>query len=523
LSAVLAIVARVEHKRIKERTVAGRRRRIVGDAVKGKPARLMPGSLPRYGWRYADAEKSRYVLHPDAAAVMARVYREVGEDGRSLNAICVDLEAEGILPPTEALAREGYKIGRRKTSMQWNAPSLGRMLHNPAYWGEAIAYRYEGYKHAVRDKETHRIRRVKRTRLRDTESEAGRAAIVRYPAEVWPGIVSKELAMKALARLEQNKLEAQRNLKHVDTSFLRAGLVVCGYCGANLRLRNYKQSPDAEAVLRFGCGRHENFKLRRVAQDGDTGDCPAHGQVHLRADVLEAAVWERLAALLADPNRVPAAYDALKAREDATRAQLARRTKTLTDLIADAKQRRLRLVDMAAGEADGEVRAVYQGKIASETASIRTWEAECDKLESEATAQAADTQEVRDVMDMFMERLLSMMQASTAQRRRLATALHLRVAVYTTNHAPWIEMACDLPGIAATWHAETLASLRAQGKEGHMKQLALGLGWNRDAWGYPLPDFDTRSGKLLFPVRDTADPPQVSERVLRQATPSRTG
>ena len=42
LSAVLAIVARVEHKRIQERIAGGKRRRVLGDPAKGKPARLLP-------------------------------------------------------------------------------------------------------------------------------------------------------------------------------------------------------------------------------------------------------------------------------------------------------------------------------------------------------------------------------------------------------------------------------------------------------------------------------------------------
>jgi site-specific DNA recombinase len=534
LSAVLAIVARVEHKRIKERTVAGRRRRIVGDASKGKPPRLMPGSIPTYGWRYADATKSRYVVQPEQAAVMERAYRAVAQEGRSLNAFCVELEAEGVPPPLEALAREGYPLGKRArhASRQWNAPGLARMMRNPAYWGEAIAYRYEGYKHPVRDKETNRVRRVKRSRFRDTDSPAGQAAIVRYPPEVWPGIVAKELAMQALARLAQNKIEATRNSRHVDTSFLRAGLVVCGYCGANLRLRNYRQSADSEAVLRFGCGRHENFKLRRVGTDAETDDCPAHGQVHIRADMLEQAVWGILALMLADPDRVPAAYDALNAQEAAVRTQQAKRTKTLTTLITQAQQRRLRLVDMAAGEADGEMRAVYQGKIASETASIRTWQAERDKLAAEASERLADAAEVREALDNFADRFRTLHQYTTAQRRRLAQALHLRVAVYQTNHAPWIEMACDLPGIVATWHAVPLARLRQQGIEGEMAYFHLWVGGENpprsmaDERADPAHGFLTRSGKLLIPVLDTTTdgkPPQVSERVLRQATPSRTG
>lgn len=502
LTAVLAIVARVEHKRIKERVAGGKRRRVLGDAAKGKPARLLPGNVPRYGWRYADTAKSRYVLHPVHAAVMERIYREVGEDGRSLNAICRDLEAEGILPPTEALAREGYAVGKRKASTHWNASSVARMLKEPCYWGEAIAYRYEAHKTTVRDAQTNRVRRVKRTRYRDTDSEA----IVRYPLEVWPRIVSKELAMKALSRLAQNRLEAERNSKHAGMSFLRAGLLICGYCGANMLLHNHAEYKGGPETLRFVCGRHANFKAKRPSF---TEDCPAGGLVSVRVDILEAAVWGTFAIRLSDPDRVPAAYASLKAKDTDVRAQQKQRMKTLTTLITEAQQRRLRLVDMAAGEADAGMRAIYQEKIATETASIRTWETEREAVEREASEKLAETEEVREAMDTFAKRLVPLMNYSIAQRRKLAQALNLRVAVYRQNHQPWIEMACDLPGIEASWHAEPLSKV---GENGY---LTLGLGWvaHLNAQGEALPNFETRSPQLRIPVHD--HPPQLSERVLR--------
>lgn len=392
LAAVLAIVARVEHKRIKERTAGGKRRRVLGDPAKGKPARLLPGNVLRYGWRYADTEKSRYILHPEHAAVMERIYRELGADGRSLNAICRDLEAEGIVPPTEALAREGYAIGKRTASLRWNSSSVARMLKEPCYWGEAIAYRYEGHKTTVRDPQTNRVRRVKRTRYRDASSDV----IVRYPSDVWPGIVSKELAMKALERLTQNQREATRNSKHAGLSFLRAGLLICGYCGANMVLHNHAERKGGPETLRFVCGHHANFKAKRPSFEQD---CTAGGLVSVRVDILEASVWSMMATRLSDPRRVPDAYDALKAQDAGVRALQEQRTKALTALIAQAQQRRARLADALANEDDAEMRTLFREKMMTETASIRTWETERETVENEAREKLAETAEVRDWME----------------------------------------------------------------------------------------------------------------------------
>lgn len=171
LRAVLSIVARVEHKRIKERVNAGKRRRVLGDSEKGRPPRLLPGNVPKYSWKYRDDEKSAYDLDPHQASVMTRIYRELGDEGRSLNAICRDLENEGELPPTASLVADGYKIGDRKVSPHWHPSSIARMLQEPCYWGEAVAYRYEAFEGSKRDPHTNRIRTKKRTRYRDPASE----------------------------------------------------------------------------------------------------------------------------------------------------------------------------------------------------------------------------------------------------------------------------------------------------------------------------------------------------------------
>jgi hypothetical protein len=232
---------------------------------------------------------------------MQRVYRELGDDGRSLKAICRDLGAEGEPPPTAALAAQGYQIGRRKVSMHWHATSIARMLKEPCYWGEAVAYSYEAFDSGKRDPKTNRLRKTKRTRYRDPASEM----IVRYPPDNWPPIVSKELAQRAVVRLSQNRMEADRNLKHTGQSFLRAGLAKCGYCGANMHLHAHKVDKDAPVILRLICGQHRAY----VARCPLAKPCAAVTQFSARVDQLEDAVWTFLFDALRDPARVPAAYE----------------------------------------------------------------------------------------------------------------------------------------------------------------------------------------------------------------------
>lgn len=500
LTAVLAIVARVELRRIKERTTSGKRRRVLGDASKDKPARLLPGNIPRYGWRYADKDKSRYIRVPEHVAVMERIYTELGIDRKPLRAICRDLEADGILPPTLAQVRAGYDIGKRKVTTQWNPKAVAHMLAEPCYWGEAEAYRNENYKAEKRERGTHRIRKVRRTRLRERDSDL----IVRYPPEVWPGIVSKELAMKALARLEVNKGIQERKSMNSGMSYLRAGLIVCGYCGDHMTLQNHKVRNGLKHTLRFVCSRRMRFHTSRPTV---TSDCPAGGLVSVRVEEVEAAVWVQLQVSLSDPDRVPDAYDRLKAKEGGVQEARDRRAKILADLIAKARARLNRLADALVDTDDPDMRALFKEKAMTETASIRTWEQEKQSVEMEAADTLAETAEVRDWMSKFIVRAYEMGQFTREQQRKLAQAIGLRVTVYKPDHTPWIAMSSDLPGVEASWHAVRAGDLPTEGLLNmHMETAATSA-------GMPVPR--KRDYRMLVPIADEVPVVPSSTIVLR--------
>ena len=153
----------------------------------------------------------------------------------------------------------------------------------------------------------------------------------------------------------------------------------------------------------------------------------------------------------------------------------------------------------------------FREKMATETANIHTWKTEHEGVEHEAQEKLAETAEVRDWMNTFLERFTPLFTFTTAQRRKLATALNLRVAVYRRGHQPWLEMACNLPGIEASWHAVPLH----QAGEADYESLRLGWQAHPGEQGERLQDFETRSRNLLIPVLD--EPPRVSEKVLKGA------
>jgi hypothetical protein len=132
----------------------------------------------------------------------------------------------------------------------------------------------------------------------------------------------------------------------------------------------------------------------------------------------------------------------------------------LDGLIAQARQRRARLVDALADEDDTDMRAIYKEKIVTETANIRTWENEGAAVEHEAQTRLADTVEVRGWLEAFLARALSFATFTVAQRRKLALTLRLRVAVSRSTHQPWFTMTGWLPDLEAPWHAVPLRVAR---------------------------------------------------------------
>lgn len=120
-----AAIAELERGMIRER--CGR----------GRAARASQGVQPSSAWspfgyhiptkpevmagRYSQDELGLYLVQPNEAAVVMLLYQRIAE-GSSLRSLCADLASRGVAAP-----RGG----------QWQPGSLGRMLRQPLYRGEA--------------------------------------------------------------------------------------------------------------------------------------------------------------------------------------------------------------------------------------------------------------------------------------------------------------------------------------------------------------------------------------------------
>jgi site-specific DNA recombinase len=257
---------------------------------RGRLYRLRQGqSVPHqapYGYRYQAAKReqpSRWMVVPEEATVVEQMFVWYTQEPVTLGQIARRLNRQQIPSPE----------GKR-----WYANSVGRLLRQPAYKGTAYYNRRQADYSGV-GWPRHQGQGVLRF-PRHTPRPAGEWIEISVPALV------DELSWQAAQeRLEMNARFAQRNSRR---TYLLRGLLVCGTCGYTLQGRAQR------GIVYYSCvhgGAH----------------CPPGVPRHtcsVRGDVVEPLVWQALAELLRDPQRVRDAWQALQAEQAATPSEIQR-------------------------------------------------------------------------------------------------------------------------------------------------------------------------------------------------------
>lgn len=270
LRSAKAFAAEVEREKIKERVTRGKRARIESGKIHSHSTEL-------YGYRRDKAAGVRRIYEPEAE-VVRRIFRWVGEEGRSIRSVIHELNNTGIPAPSEGKRNLGRKP-------YWGTGCLRRVLVNTAYKGETYAWHWTWEKQ-VRDG------RQVRVLLERPESEW-----IKLPDGVTPAIVTAQLWDKVQNRLAVNMGEATRN---EERPYLLRGLAVCSVCGRKMRANPEK-------------GRRT---YRCSSRETPSGPC---GAKRVNADLLESFVWERMAEVLKDPRVI---LDEYNRRREAGTSQL---------------------------------------------------------------------------------------------------------------------------------------------------------------------------------------------------------
>lgn len=331
---VRGYAAKIEHAKITERSMRGRRKR----AEDGKP---LPGPRPLYGYQWVDDKKTRLEPNPSTAPVVIRMFTEAA-DGAALRQSALGLMASGI-PTATGNAR-------------WDHSTILDALRRPDYRGDATAYRYTGTKGQTGRGHTH---------------PAPRDAWLSLPANTTPALIDAELFEMVQARLDNNRQRSRRGNTNPEGALLRGGFAKCGLCGKTMTVANRVQSYICAEALRVG------------------KTCRYHA---IKIDTLDAAVWARAEALLTQPEIIERELARLAA-SDSTVADLS----AIDRRRAEVRRKQSNVARVIADSDDPDLTEPLLAELASLSAQKRQLDAEHDQVAARRRGWEAARQRLSDL------------------------------------------------------------------------------------------------------------------------------
>src|SRR6478752_1811258 len=252
---------------------------------RGKAHRARAGSInvlsgAPFGYRYvrkSDHAGAAYQVVEHEAALVAELFRRYADDGASIADLARWLTSQNV--PT------------RTGKQRWDRSVIWGMLRNPAYAGTAV------FGKTMVVAESPGLNRVARLQGRATpcaSKTVDRPREQGTPIPV-PAIVSTDTFDRVARRLDDNKRFAARNSK---VPSLLQGLAACAACGYGY----YRTSTRTtnKTIYYYRCLGSDDYRYE--------GGRICHNQP-VRADYLDAVVWDHFTSLLADPHLIRAEID----------------------------------------------------------------------------------------------------------------------------------------------------------------------------------------------------------------------
>jgi site-specific DNA recombinase len=310
---VQGMIAEYERARILERSRRGK-------LHKARTGQVNPLSGAPYGYRYVcktESEPARYQPLLHEAKVVRSVFQWLVEEQCSLRSITKRLMAEGI--PT----RTGKAL--------WRPGAVGGMMRNPAYMGLAAFGKTEPVPP---------MKLLKPPRGRTGMPRNEKSSCRRKPESEWvripvPALVSAETFAAAQEQLERNSQLAARNAR--GERYLLRGLVTCAKCGYGYygRTNGRRRQRDGQQLGYYYC-----FGSDRRSFGGQ----PVCANRPVRVDHLDRYVWESVAEVVREPDRVAAEWTR-RGAEGGTVAELRRERDELARVQTGQEQTLRRLQD----------------------------------------------------------------------------------------------------------------------------------------------------------------------------------
>jgi len=271
LTQMQGMMAEYERAQIHERTRRGR-------LEKARRGEFIPWAFSCYGYRYLAKRHGcapQVTIDPEEAEVVRQLYRSVVEEQLSCRQLTKRLNE----------ARTPTPSGKNPV---WHPATVRNILTNRVYTGQA---RYN-YRQPVLPK----YRKTEETQL--SYLKTGRS--YRPPQEwVWseaPAIIPVELFEKAQLQLHRNAEVARKMYQPTSRRYLLRTLVKCGECGLGMVAAHQRSVCKKYDYLYYACKGHSPLTCGRVTK------CASR---RVRADRLDAVVWDSLSELLRTPALLP--------------------------------------------------------------------------------------------------------------------------------------------------------------------------------------------------------------------------
>jgi site-specific DNA recombinase len=311
LTQMQGMMAEYERAQIHERTRRGR-------LEKARRGEFMPWAYQCYGYRYLPKRPGcvpQVVIDPEEAAVVRQLYRAVVEEQLSCRQLTKRLNISRTPTPS------------RKNQV-WQAGTVRNILTNRVYTGQArYNYRQPGLP---------KYRKVAEAPLRSDKT--GRS--YRSPSE-WivsdaPAILPVELFEKAQLQLHRNAEVARKRYQPTSRRYLLRTLVKCGECGLGMTGIHQHSKCKKYDYLYYVCRGQSPLTCGRITK------CVSH---RVRADRLDAVVWQSLSELLQTPTLLPQLHQSWAQTKQHTLTALTAQQEQLRQRKSRVERQSERLLD----------------------------------------------------------------------------------------------------------------------------------------------------------------------------------
>jgi site-specific DNA recombinase len=413
---ILDQLGKYERAKIAERSRRGKLR-------KAREGKVMAGPRVKYGFKL-NATRDGLLVDEGKMLNVRRIFRMVGTEGHSLNAVYKTFERERIPTPG----------GGKHWDRAFFRVAILDDVYKPYTYEEVEALVSPEVAAGLDPEQLYGIWWYNRLRVRTRQvsepSENGRryrteARCTVKPKEEWVAVpvpsagIPREVVDMAQAAIKDNRVpsKARRRFWELSGGILRCA--ECGHATANHSVR-----------ANSGTHYHHYYYCRNHHKHGDA-EC-THRKNHRAVDI-EERVWDLISGLLKDPERLRAGLDkVIEAERAGMRGDPETEALAWLDKIAALDGKRSRYQDMAA---EGHITFDELGAKLQELEGQRTTgEEELDKLQ----LRRARLEDLERDKEILLKEYAGMVpedldELTGEERHQVHRLLRLRVFVYPTG------------------------------------------------------------------------------------------